>query len=367
MKEEDNGSKGRDSEALVNKFCSKLFLDYWTFHNPVKDDNKELCDCLIVFHGAIIIISVKNCRGTKVERRWFNRAIYDSKRQIDGAERYIASGAVIRTADGKTITVPKSNKAVIVRIGIAFGHDDSFRPIDNVVEETDGKFYHWFDDKSFAMVFSYVVTFCDFIRYLGHRESYYCDNSDKNKLNDYGLLALHLDKELLILLKDYDDMENASHKVWQAFLSSECCSFLLEHIQKNEYYCYMISEAFRELLDSHNDMPLAEMILGEFTTLPLKSRCVFIDKFMKLNKSEEQFCDYLEVSCPANNKRKGIVLLVDGDPIEDDYSEERRMRQNKLAFFCNSLCNSNHWDGCIGFATNKHREGFGSSADYCIV
>lgn len=57
------------SEAFVEGICNRAVLSLWTFSNPLRHDNKELCDVLIVCDPDVLLISVKSAGFRAMERR----------------------------------------------------------------------------------------------------------------------------------------------------------------------------------------------------------------------------------------------------------------------------------------------------------
>ena len=83
------------SERYVDNLCKKSFLPFWSFPNPLGKKGKELCDVLVVCGHTIILISVKDIKVTNHKdrtvqyKRWVNKAVDDSIKQLYGAERFL--------------------------------------------------------------------------------------------------------------------------------------------------------------------------------------------------------------------------------------------------------------------------------------
>jgi hypothetical protein len=93
---------GTPSERYLAKLCDHSFLNLWSYPNVYidkrkdgKGDGKELCDLLVVCGDYVLIFSDKTIArqdGNDVLlswKRWFNRAVHHSARQIRKAERWI--------------------------------------------------------------------------------------------------------------------------------------------------------------------------------------------------------------------------------------------------------------------------------------
>ena len=90
-----------NTEKFVNDLATETFLRLWSYSNPYKlqraakkGDGKELCDLLIIFENNIIIISEKGAPHSAASvdlswTRWFNKKVFRSLKQVQGAERWI--------------------------------------------------------------------------------------------------------------------------------------------------------------------------------------------------------------------------------------------------------------------------------------
>lgn len=91
------------SERILAELAEKTFLKLWSYPNVFRaqgkrasgGDGKELCDLLVVFGSHLIIFSDKSCAmPISIDldlawRRWYDRAIEKSAKQIFGAERWL--------------------------------------------------------------------------------------------------------------------------------------------------------------------------------------------------------------------------------------------------------------------------------------
>jgi len=93
----DNTEKGREGERFVNEIAFNSFLRYWCYPGPmdIAGDNKEICDLLIVFHTACIIVSVKNYSFKGNYERYFRSTTERAMRQILGAERNLFRDSLV--------------------------------------------------------------------------------------------------------------------------------------------------------------------------------------------------------------------------------------------------------------------------------
>jgi hypothetical protein len=111
MRKEQKAKDGKFAERFVSQHCDATFLRLWGIANPIgKDQQKELCDYLVVCDPDIIIVSVRDITlsdaANAIEReRWRRKAIKKSAESIYGAER------ILRTLDQVRHTIGPRSKA----------------------------------------------------------------------------------------------------------------------------------------------------------------------------------------------------------------------------------------------------------------
>lgn len=360
-----NESAGEKTEKLVNQFCTSLFIKHWTFPNPKKEDNKEVCDCLVVFHSAVIIVSTKDCSNAPDEKRWRKKAIVKSTRQILGAENYISKGGKVYTRNGEYLAIPKDSE--IIRIGVAFGRKEGYSEIPKISSPEEGKIIHWFDDSAFQAVFKHTLTFSNFLQYLGCRERVCQEgNALLKDLNDYGLLAMYLNQNGCYAIDALDNGQKRSDRMWKLFLQSEEYDSFLKNAIASEKFCEIINWIYDQLHKGASKED-ADRILSEFAALPMKCRRFFVEEFMSLGSFGDRNLSRFTVPRGDHEEEMGVVLLIEGNPIIEYYSSERNSRRQKLIDCCSRWFLEKNCSKCIGLATNKRVEGMGSSIDACII
>jgi hypothetical protein len=92
-----------EDEKMLSAFGRASFLQMWTWPNLFRDqgktssgsDGKEICDLIVVFGSNIILFSDKRIvfnldKTLEVAwSRWARRAVHDSFKQLQGAERWL--------------------------------------------------------------------------------------------------------------------------------------------------------------------------------------------------------------------------------------------------------------------------------------
>lgn len=161
------------SEALTHTLCTDSFLSLWCYNNPRGKKSKELCDVLVVCDPDVILFSVKDIKldnpddSTSVDR-WRRKAIEGSIKQLDGAERWLASAHAVVQADGSPgIGLPLVGERRTHRIAVACGSNGSV-PIVSVVD--DERFTHVFTEHDLVTVLEELNTITDFVSYLRAKE-----------------------------------------------------------------------------------------------------------------------------------------------------------------------------------------------------
>lgn len=135
-----------DAERYLAKLGDKSFLNLWSYSSPHRDqrDNpdatqgKEICDLLVVCAPHIIIFSEKTL-AWQADRpldvawpRWFRGAVWESVKQIRGAERWITEHPDRIFLDRECTTrlplaLPPVGERIIHRVVVAQGVSDAVR------------------------------------------------------------------------------------------------------------------------------------------------------------------------------------------------------------------------------------------------
>jgi hypothetical protein len=210
------GSGVTPAERYLKQLCDHTFLSLWSHAGIYRDqgrvggrgDGKELCDLLVVFENQVIIFSDKDCAfpntgDIKVDwARWFRRAVWNSARQIFGAERWIVEhpdriyldrACTIRFP----VELPKLDQAVFHRVVVAHdaslrcrrtvggsgsflimpeivgraAHESSSLPFAIGQIEPSKGYVHVLDDTALDIVLKTRDTIADFVDYLRKKES----------------------------------------------------------------------------------------------------------------------------------------------------------------------------------------------------
>jgi len=246
------------SKRYLATLCEKTFLGLWSYPNVWRDqriakgEGKEVCDLLVVCGQEVVIFSDKSCGfpntgdvGTDWGR-WFRRSIWDSARQIYGAERWIRQFPKRLFLDractnefpldlGDTGQLRFHRVVVALNAGErckrevggsgslfiypAIDGIEHFTPNDpnfaifNVgqINPTKG-FVHVFDDVTLSIILRELDTVSDFVSYLSKKEAFVEEGKLYFSAGEENLLGVYL-KEInersehdFILPSDYAHM-----------------------------------------------------------------------------------------------------------------------------------------------------------------
>jgi len=357
-----------ESEKFVNDISKKSFLSFWSFPNPIRsDNNKELCDLLIVNDPYVIIISVKeinikNSCNVEVDRkRWDKKAIEKSYKQIYGAERAIKESKIkIFTYDKKhEIKFPNIDDMIVYRVGISFGRKQNF---DLPLGDAGKGFLHFFDQRSFPIMINELDTIVDFVEYLDAKEKFY--NSGKKTLfnSEEDLLALYLHRG-----RKFKDLENTmvEEYSWNKIVSKKEFKNRKEQ-EKESYFWDNIIEGFfkdysQETLLFNNDFHDVELALRVMSQETRFSRVMiskalieFIGVFTELKAESRLFNGLYGVTY--------VFLLGERENPED--IDSMRSKELMLRCFVARTIIETKW--VIGIATEKYTPD-GYSFDLCSL
>jgi hypothetical protein len=166
--------KGQVGEDFVNKLAFDSFLKYWCFPGPndITGDNKEICDLLIIFDEACVIVSVKNYAFSGNYERYFNNTIKKAVKQINGAERKLFGqrAILIQHPDRNAELFPKEEIKDIYRIIVNLNTGVKFYQ-SSFVE--NGKPYAVMDAEAWMDAVELLDTIPDFLNYLKRRFEFF--------------------------------------------------------------------------------------------------------------------------------------------------------------------------------------------------
>jgi hypothetical protein len=232
------------SEQFVYDVCSKSFFALWSYLNPLRDDGKELCDILVRFGRALIIISVKDIDFNEASddpsvamERWKRRAVEKSVKSVKGAERYLLQKGsfTVEASPNESLTIDHIERLRIHKISVSLGSQGHV-PYGDAPK--DG-FVHVLDEQSFWVLLNELDTISDFVEYLEKKEKFFERARGQYFMaGEEDLLAIYLrgDREFpewefnAVLIEHGAFQELSNNPKFQAKKSEDRISYLVDHI-----------------------------------------------------------------------------------------------------------------------------------------
>lgn len=180
------------SEEWAYNLCRDSFFSLFSFVNPIGKKGKELCDVIIICGKDIVLISVKEININLTDNydvdynRWNTRAIEDSVKQLNGAERFLKSVSSFKLKGSEEeIELPIEKN--LYKIALAIGGRGKF-PIPESIRNNG--YVNIMDEVSFHSITLELDTVTDFISYLREKQTklsnvYFTGNGEEDLLAYY--------------------------------------------------------------------------------------------------------------------------------------------------------------------------------------
>lgn len=280
------------TEKHLAELCRGTFLKMWTYPNPFRDqgqgstgDGKELCDVMVVFGNHVLLFSDKSIAfNEEVElkvawKRWYRKAVADSAKQLQGAERWIRShpDRLYRDRQCKDrfhVPMPDLSELKVHKIVVAngaseaskrfFGGSSGSLMVSSKTEEflgpipftlaqpIENDFFHILDDVSLKIVLEYLDTPSDLIEYLEATESLFLGDAVIHSAGEEETLGIYL--QTIVEEKhgfNFGQVDGVSidEGWWDVFLQSD----LLKSKTEADFVSYVWDEILRESTESYVD------------------------------------------------------------------------------------------------------------------
>ncbi|WP_437999677.1 hypothetical protein WMF26_06925 [Sorangium sp. So ce185] len=369
------------SEQYLKKLCERSFLSLWSYPNLYRDQGSghELCDLLVVFEDDVIIFSDKSCSFQdtgdleKDWGRWFRSAVSESAKQIFGAERWIKNHPDRIYLDKRCtqkfpLDLSNASRLRFHRIVVALGAGERCRrELGNngslvlMPKRSDGTespfnaplsvgwvvpgkpYVHVLDDVSLDVILRELDTVADFTKYLRKKEDFVASGRLLIASGELDLLGLYL-RTMRGEEHDFSthdtDLVALDDGVWEELVASPEYSARKRRNQVSYLWDGLI-EAFATHLQD------GTLAIGR--DLGIQT----VEPALRLMASESRLArrmlgdalDDLFHKTPTNGKNTRVVTSRDrgerayvlslvsshGYP---DYSEYRRIRENRLLAYC---------------------------------
>ncbi|MBT6755758.1 MAG: hypothetical protein HN981_02465 [Candidatus Pacebacteria bacterium] len=166
--------KGKNAEKIVHDLAEKTFLVDWCFPNPKLQNNKELCDLLVVFDDIAIIWQIKDLKLDKNGK--YKKAEVDKNlRQLSGADRQmfkLKSKIELSNARRKKENFDPNSITEVFLISVLLGKGENYH---SALEEIKGHNVHVFTKEFTEIALNELDTISDFCAYLRAKEQFFRD------------------------------------------------------------------------------------------------------------------------------------------------------------------------------------------------
>lgn len=408
-----------DSEKRLIHLCNNTFLSLWSYpnlfrnqgksdHNKKcgKGDGKELCDLLVIYGNDIIIFSDKKCDVPVSDdislnwTRWYKRAIFDSAKQIFGAERWIFKYPDNIFVDKNCtvpfpLEIPKLEDAHIHRIVISHGISDhikknvggsgSLRINPSIIDEVhfdckrctpftigqiDSKkgFIHVLDDVTLDIVMTKLDTITDFLNYLKKKEDLIINNKLLEADGEEDLLAHYLmrinsaGEHSFFSSDENNDMAlRVESGLWNKFLHHP--SYMSQYLANDISYTWdrLIEKFFFHIMNgtaenmSHPSLGEQEKLFRWLANENRTRRRLLGQSIIEFMQDVPDGCRGTRVVCPSTDGDPLYVFLI--FPRQDSMEDEiyRKIRKHLLMDYLAILkYDFQHIDNFIGIATENY-------------
>lgn len=372
------------SERYLANLCEHTFLSLWSYPNLYRDqratnktEGKELCDLLVIFDNHILVFSVKHCnfpnKGTLETdwRRWLDRAVLKSVKQVNGAARWIKSYPDRIFLDRACtqrfpVEIPPSEEIIFHRIVVALGsarscaehlggsgslmlandNDTSIQPF--LIGKIGEEFIHVFDDTSLEIVLGTLDTISDFVPYLAKKEELFTFGpfvfaaGEEELLGQY-LLSTDSNNQHYFFSKD--DLSqfsciNIPEGHWQSFLDSPQRKEQREANKVSYVWDDLIERFNSHLLNdtlyysSSHDLSEAEKVYRFLAREKRTRRRVLGRSLFEMIATTPRNMRRCRVLWPSDEGDPYYIFLLLPRPENVPYSEYCKVRRKYLEAYC---------------------------------
>jgi hypothetical protein len=363
------------SERYLARLCERSFLSLWSHPNLFRNQNKELCDLLVVFGEHIVVFSDKCCEFPDKEdrlawSRWYRRAIKKSADQLYRAEAWLRSFPDRIFLDAQCIKrfpLPLPHQPKIHLVAVAIGAARACREYFGggsgsllLAPDADGSvpfiigdlepckpFVHVFDDISLDLVLSELDTTPDFIHYLERKEAFIRSGGLSFAAGEEDLLAHYLGS-----INDdtggHDFMlparttqigvgeiwnEHVQSDEYKAKKKADACSYIWDQIIE-----HIASHAMRGTLAFGHEHGLASheaslRILASEPRLHRRMLGMALQEVFERSDREGLFARFLTCDDKSEGHRY-VFFTLKRVAVRDSEHTYRRIRQTLLVEYC---------------------------------
>jgi hypothetical protein len=387
------------TERVLQRLCAGSFLRLWTYGNVYRNQainaqnkqGKEICDALVVFRDRIIIFSDKECRLPDSQdvnlawRRWYKRAILESRQQLLGAERWIRNYPdrvfLDDSCTEKISTLPTDwTRAKIYKVIIANGlsvkiqnyfgdsgslmlnHEGALGGDQKSASEPDEPFvikssfsdadmFHVLDEWNLSTILTNLDTISDFVRYLDMREQFFRSGISFHAPGEEELLAYYLQhtdatgQHDFVFDTEYDAVAFESG-LWADFEHGEHLRSARLANRQSYLWDQIIENVTHGLLEGTLRYPISEGRTHETKILEqLASENRFKRRILAKHLLEVMFRPNIDQGMFARTVRSEsqeaayYLFLAVTRSLDEDSEEHREFRSKLLFEYCRAVRN----------------------------
>lgn len=229
------GSELKTKLCATDKFLSRyVYSDITTIGD--EHGNLELCDCLLEFLRAYIVIQIKekDINGTSSFENWFNeKVIKKAIRQIKDSIRQIDEDKYSFYCDGKELRINKTKEFKYIIIFDAKDYDANYR---KYFITREGIEINIFSLEDFEKMLNNLVLPSDIFDFLEFRKKFYEETGKKSPL-----IIDELSSEVSLFGRVSSDIQVSDYFILKCYLLK---GLRIEEISKFNYLMKQISDLF---------------------------------------------------------------------------------------------------------------------------
>jgi hypothetical protein len=404
------------TERVLADLCDKTFLKLWSFANPFKADEKELCDLIAIFENHVFIFFDRESRkfdNTDKDimlswRRWKKKVIDKQIKTSNGAEKYIKSSSKIYLDTKCTRTFPiniSASNIIIHKIIVAHGADHAcknFAPnnisgslaISYGIPRNGTSFpfmvnldknnpVHVLDSHNLEIILGELDTFFDFISYIEAKEEAiqkldclcYCGEEDLlahyfmnyNESKNKHYIGTKDKKINGVFIGEGEWKDFSQSEIYNRRKLADKESYLWDNLLQ-----YTCQNALDGTLMGNADIFNVQSAIYEMAKEPRFSRRALSEHMLKSIRNFPENMGHIVRNIsfiPSFYKEKGYVFLqLKDDNILDYDNDYRPIRQKMLKIACGVTKNKfTRLKKIIGIAIDAPKFSKKNSEDFILL
>ena len=399
---------GNTTEKFVAKLCDNTFLKLWSYPNPFNSKGQELCDVLVVFENKVFIFSVKDIEyNSKIEKniawnRWKRKAIDESIKQVNGAERWIKEHPDKIYLDMKCtqkfpLEIP-TNNIEVYKIIVALGAEEACkndspnnitgalaiayceksikpedRPFQIVFDKTEK--IHVLDSYNIDIILKELDTLSDISQYFQTKEKLidklsalaYCGEEDLlgnylQKYKEFSNLDVSLPKDVGAIFVEEGGWQKViksfAYKSWKKSLN---VSYHWDNLLQlaSEY-------ALNDQLEGSGLVFQGKSALYEMAKEPRNMRKILSQKMKKEENKKYKNKDISIIVMKSSIK--DVYYIIFQHSLKDNDKEKRELVKKELSVLCETFAGKEtKAKKIVGIALNSLTNQKNTFADFALL